>query len=77
VTALLAEQQRFFHCSLSAVKTNSFRQESDLDEQLSTFRRHTPNTVRQIRDTIHSLFAVGELTDITAIISNGIEQKTR
>lgn len=75
--ALLAEQYRFFHCSLSIAKTNTFRQESDLDEQLSTFRRHTPNTVRQIRDTINSLFAVGELTDITTIISNGIEQKPR
>lgn len=74
--ALLAKQQRFFHCSLSTIKSNAFRQESDLDEQLSTFRRHTPNTVRQIRETIQSLFAVGELTDITTIISNGLQQKT-
>ena len=74
--ALLAKQQRFFHCSLSAIKSNTFRQESDLDEQLSIFRRHTPNTVRQIRETIQSLFAVGELTDITTIISNGLQQKT-
>ena len=66
--ALLQKEYRFFHCDLIAVKNVSIEQEPDLEQQLSRLRRHSPHHIRRIKDVLHSLFAVGDLTDITPII---------
>lgn len=74
--ALLAERCRFFHCSLSAIKPNiSSEQEGDLNQKLAQLRQHSPINVRKIKDVIHSLFAMGELTDITQILASALTDK--
>ena len=65
--ALLAEDHYFFHCDLTAIKS-LLEREVDLDRNLSRLRHHNPHNVKQIRKIIQSLFAVGDLTDITQII---------
>ncbi len=66
--ALLATRYAFFHCSLTALKSPSIEQEPDLEQQLSTIRRHSPHHIRTLRDVIRHLSAVGDLTDITTLI---------
>lgn len=66
--ALLQKEYRFFHCDLTATKNVSIEQEPDLEQQLSRLRRHNPHHIRRIRSMMKSLFAVGDLTDITPII---------
>ena len=67
--ALVCKSFYFFHCSLTAINSSIIDQENDLNSQLSLLRSHSPHKVKQIRETLYSLFAVGELTDITDIIS--------
>ena len=67
--ALACKSYYFFHCSLTAINASAIDQENDLNDQLSLLRSHSPHKVKQIRETLYSLFAVGELTDITDIIS--------
>lgn len=67
--ALASEQYYFFHCSLTPIKSSLIDQEKDLNSQLSLLRSHSPHKVKQIRETLRSLFAIGELTDISDIIS--------
>jgi hypothetical protein len=65
--ALLADNHHFFHCDLTAIKS-LLEREVDLDRNLSRLRHHNPHNVKQIKEIIQSLFAVGDLTDITPII---------
>lgn len=67
--ALTHEKYYFFHCSITPLKLKSLEQQGDLKQQLSELRSHSPHKIKQIRDTLHSLFAIGELSDITDIIS--------
>jgi PilZ domain len=67
--ALLCEQHYFFHCTLSALSTNSVAGENDLHQQLMQLRSHSQHKVKQIREALQSLFAIGELTDITDIVA--------
>jgi PilZ domain-containing protein len=67
--ALACKSYYFFHCSLTPINSSVIDQENDLNSQLSLLRSHSPHKVKQIRETLYSLFAVGELTDITDIIS--------
>lgn len=66
--ALRNEHYLFYHCSLIPIKPALLKQEEDLNQQLSQLRPHSPHKVKQIRETLHSLFAVGELIDISDII---------
>ena len=67
--ALLAEHQQFFHCDLTAIKSPIIEREADLGQYLSRLRSHSPHNVKQIKDITRSLFALGDLTDITTIIT--------
>ncbi|OUR65466.1 hypothetical protein A9Q79_00270 [Methylophaga sp. 42_25_T18] len=67
--ALLCDQYYFFHCSLSPLTLNSVAKEADLYHKLAQLRSHSQHKVKQIREVLQSLFAVGELTDITDILA--------
>jgi PilZ domain-containing protein len=67
--ALLCEQHYFFHCTLSALSTNAVASEDDLHQQIMQLRSHSQHKVKQIREVLQSLFAIGELTDITDIVA--------
>jgi hypothetical protein len=66
--ALLHNNYRFFHCDLTGIKNVSIDQERDLSQQLSSLHRHTAHHLRRTKELTQSLFAVGDLTDITVII---------
>ena len=66
--ALKAQSYRFFHCALTSVPANYFDNEKDLNQQLSVLRTSSPHKVKRIKEALHSVFAMGELTDITNII---------
>jgi len=66
--ALHYEKHAFYHCTLSPIETDVIDQEGDLNQTLLQLRPHHPHKVKQIRETLHSIFAVGELIDITDII---------
>ncbi len=70
--ALLAQQRRFFHCTLSSIQPD-ITAETDLNQLLSRLRHQNANNVRHIKDIVHSLFAIGELTDITTILQNAFQ----
>ena len=44
-------------------------EEVDLVQQLAQLRNHSQHKVKQIREVLTKLFAVGELTDITALLT--------
>jgi hypothetical protein len=67
--ALANEKHYFFHCRLCPIKYTWFDQETKLNRQLLNLRNHSPHKVKQMKSIFLSLFAVGELTDITDIIS--------
>lgn len=67
--ALANKEHYFFHCRLCPIKFTWFDQEAELTRQLLELRNHSPHKVKQIKSIFLSLFAVGELTDITDIIS--------
>lgn len=73
--ALLAEHYHFFHCDLTAIKSSLLEREADLDRNLSRLRHHNPHNVKQIKEVIQSLFAVGDLSDITPIIEAAYSAK--
>ncbi|MDX1574067.1 MAG: PilZ domain-containing protein [Methylophaga sp.] len=66
--ALTAAEQRFFSCHLHPIKTSDGAAAVDLQQQLTQLRRHNSHKVKQIRETLNSLFAIGQLTDVTEII---------
>ena len=63
------QQRYFFHCRLTPIKFTWFEQEAELNRQLIELRNHSPHKVKQIKSIMLSLFAIGELTDITDIIT--------
>lgn len=65
--ALDATEQRFFSCQLQPVKPGAWTANTDLQQQLLQLRRHNSHKVRQIRETLNSLFAMAQLTDITRV----------
>ncbi len=67
--ALANKEHYFFHCRLCPVKFTWFEQEAELTRQLMELRNHSPHKVKQMKSIFLSLFAVGELTNITDIIS--------
>jgi len=62
------EHYHFYHCTLTPINAHLVEQESDLMQKLVQLRSYKPHKVKQARDALHSLFAVGELIDITDII---------
>jgi len=69
--AMRYEYYHFYNCVLTPIKSALIEQEDDLNRKLLEFRPHSPHKVKQIRETLHSLYAVGELIDITDIIEAG------
>lgn len=67
--ALQCQQFYFFHCSLSPIKPVLFEHQDDLNQQLVKIRNHSSHKVKQIREVLNSLFAIGELNDITDILT--------
>ncbi len=67
--ALQAKHHRFFNCALSALKPSVLDQQADLSALLISLRSHSSHKVKVIRDVLYSLFAIGELTDITDVIT--------
>ncbi|PHS30265.1 MAG: hypothetical protein COA95_09250 [Methylophaga sp.] len=67
--ALTHEHHYFFHCRLCPIVSTWLENEPDLNQQLVELRNHSPHKVKQIRSVLHGLFATGELTDITDVIS--------
>jgi hypothetical protein len=68
--AVLAEQYFFYHCSLVPVKPIITTDQQDLYDKLINLRSQSQHKVKQIRGVIHSIFAIGELTDISDIIAS-------
>lgn len=66
--ALAAPEQLFLHCTLVPVRPEALDAETDLRQQLLGLRRHSGHKVREIRETLHSLFAVGQARDIRRLI---------
>ena len=69
IRALNHETHYFFHGTITPIPSNFLEQQGDLKQRLSELRSHSPHKIKQIRDVLHRLFAIGELTDITDIIS--------
>ncbi|NOQ94197.1 MAG: hypothetical protein GQ547_06140 [Methylophaga sp.] len=67
--ALQAKQHTFYHCTLTPIKSAFIEQEGDLNQSILEFRTRSPHKVKQVREVLHSLFAVGELIDITDIMT--------
>lgn len=68
--AIRNEHYHFYNCSLTPIKSTLIEQEEDLNRTFLEWRSHSPHKVKQIRETLHSLYAVGELIDITDIIKS-------
>ncbi|MEX0614862.1 MAG: hypothetical protein WD177_03030, partial [Methylophaga sp.] len=68
--ALTATERHFFNCHLQPIPTSDGAAAADLHQQLTQLRRHNNHKVKQIRETLNSLFAMGQLTDVTDIIAN-------
>jgi len=68
--AIHHEKHAFYHCTLTPVTPALIEQEADLNQNLLQLRPRSPHKIKQVRETLHSLFAVGELIDITDIISS-------
>lgn len=66
--ALQAQQYAFYHCTLTPIKSAFVEQEGDLNQSILEFRTRSPHKVKQVREVLHSLFAAGELIDITDIL---------
>ncbi|MDH5358707.1 MAG: hypothetical protein OEW63_08800, partial [Gammaproteobacteria bacterium] len=67
--ALLSKHYHFFLCTLTPINPNLIEQQGDLHQKLSQLRSHSPHKIKQIRDVLNNLFAVGELNDISDIIT--------
>ncbi len=68
--ALTAAEQHFFNCHLQPIQTSNDAATEDLHQQLNQLRRHNNHKVKQIRETLNSLFAIGQLTDVTDIVKS-------
>jgi len=68
--ALTAAERHFFNCHLQPIQSNDGAAAADLHQQLTQLRRHNNHKVKQIRETLNSLFAIGQLTDVTDIIAS-------
>jgi len=68
--ALSHEIHYFFHSNITLIPSCFLKQQGDLNQRLSELRSHSPHKIKQIREVLHSLLAIGELTDITDIISS-------
>jgi hypothetical protein len=68
--ALMSPEHYFYHGSLTPIKTEQITQQTDLYETLIELHSHSQHKVKQIRQTLHSMFAVGELTDISKVIES-------
>lgn len=66
--AVTAGEQLFFSCHLQPIRSGAWSAMTDLQQQLNQLRRHNSHKVKQIRETLNSLFAMGQLTDITDLI---------
>jgi hypothetical protein len=67
--ALQASNHRFFNCALTSLKPSVIDQQADLSALLISLRSHSSHKVKVIRDVLYSLFAIGELTDITDVMT--------
>lgn len=67
--ALMAPECYFYHGSLTSIKTEQITSQADLYEKLIELRVHSQHKVKQIRQIFHTMFALGEFTDITEIIA--------
>lgn len=68
--ALTATERHFFNCHLQPIPSSDGAASADLNQQLTQLRRHNNHKVKQIRETLNSLFAIGQLTDVTEIITS-------
>lgn len=68
--ALTATEWHFFNCHLQPIPTSNVAAAADLHQQLTQLRRHNNHKVKHIRETLNSLFAIGQLTDVTNIIAS-------
>lgn len=68
--ALTAADRHFFNCHLQPITTSDGAAAADLHQQLTQLRRHNNHKIKQIRETLNSLFAIGQLTDVTDIIAS-------
>ena len=66
--ALRYPTQTFYHCTLTPIKTDLIEQEDDLNQKLLQFHSRDAHKIKHVRNTLRSLFAVGELIDITDIV---------
>jgi hypothetical protein len=66
--AVLASKHYFYHCSLVPVKPTITTGQEDLYDALINLRSQSQHKVKQIRGVMHSIFAIGELTDISNIL---------
>jgi hypothetical protein len=66
--ALMSPEHYFYHGSLTSLKTEQVTQQKDLYDKLMELRTHSQHKVKQIRQVFHTMFAIGEFTDITDII---------
>jgi hypothetical protein len=64
----MSPEHYFYHGSLTSLKTEQVTQQKDLYDKLMELRTHSQHKVKQIRQVFHTMFAIGEFTDITDII---------
>ncbi len=67
--ALTAHERYFYHGSLTSIKTEQVTDQEDIYQKLIELRSHSQHKVKQIRQILHTLFAIGEFTDITDVIA--------
>ena len=64
-----SEHHIFYHCTVTPVTSDITEKEGDLNRRISQLRAANPHKIKQVRNELNGLFAVGELIDITDIIS--------
>jgi len=67
--ALANQHYRFYQCSLQHIDPHTREDSDDLEQQLALLRNHSTHKVKQIREVLASLFGMGNLSDITDIIT--------
>lgn len=66
--ALASKQHVFYQCTLTSLTTKIVEDEKDLNQKLALWRNHSPHKIKQVREVLSSLFAIGQLSDISDII---------
>lgn len=74
--AMNSAEYRFYNCQLQPIKPSTWPAAADLQQQLTQLRRHNNHKVKQIRETLSSLFAIAQLTDITQVLVNQFGNKS-